>query len=47
MPIEITLDRRFKFLDIVKMFIDVIVISYRFRVKQIMIINNRITIKKL
>jgi glycosyltransferase involved in cell wall biosynthesis len=47
MPIEITLDRRFKFLDIVKMFIDVIVISYRFRVKQIMIINNRTTIKKL
>ena len=46
-PIEITLDRRFKFLDIVKMFIDVIVISYRFRVKQIMIINNRTTIKKL
>jgi glycosyltransferase involved in cell wall biosynthesis len=47
MPIEITLDRRFKFLDIVKMFIDVIVISYRFRVKQIMIINNRTTMKKL
>ena len=29
------------------MFMDVIVISYRFRVKRIMITNDRTTIKKL
>jgi glycosyltransferase involved in cell wall biosynthesis len=33
LPIEISLDQRFKLRDIAKMFIDVIAISYRFRVK--------------
>jgi glycosyltransferase involved in cell wall biosynthesis len=33
LPIEISLDQRFKLRDIAKMFIDVIAISYRFRIK--------------
>lgn len=34
MPIEINLDRRFKLKDIAKMFVDVLAISYRYRIKK-------------
>jgi dolichol-phosphate mannosyltransferase len=34
LPIEIDLDRRFKMRDIAKMFIDVIAVSYRYRIKR-------------
>ena len=33
MPVELTLDRRFKVRDIVRMFIDVMAIAYRYRIK--------------
>ena len=34
MPVEIKMDRRFKIKDIVRMFKDVLAISYRLRIKQ-------------
>ena len=33
-PIEINLDRKFKVKDIARMFIDVLAISYRYRVRR-------------
>lgn len=34
MPVEMTLDRRFKVKDIVRMFVDVLAVAYRYRVRR-------------